>query len=235
MLPVYRISEGAENLGHNFTTFATCSEIFKKNGIVLIFSEGRCINEWHLRPLKKGTARLALKAWSENIPLEVLPLGINYSTFRSFGKNIHLKFGECLNSNNFDLSLSEGKNIAAFNSTLNEKLKPLVYEIEPGEKNLRLKLFSINISTIKRILLIIPSWIGFIIHFPLYAGVASFLKRNQNDHYDSIIVGLMFILYPFYLLLIISLAYLSSKSIIALLLIIICPFTLWSYVQLKKQ
>ena len=84
MLPVYRVSEGVENLEQNYTTFEACQDIFKKNGIILIFSEGRCINEWHLRPLKKGTARLALAAWQQNIPLEVLPLGINYSKFRKF-------------------------------------------------------------------------------------------------------------------------------------------------------
>ncbi|MEP6583590.1 MAG: 1-acyl-sn-glycerol-3-phosphate acyltransferase, partial [Ginsengibacter sp.] len=55
MLPVYRISEGTQNLENNYSTFSACQDIFKKNGIVLIFSEGRCINEWHLRPLKKGT------------------------------------------------------------------------------------------------------------------------------------------------------------------------------------
>ncbi|RYD68815.1 MAG: glycerol acyltransferase, partial [Sphingobacteriales bacterium] len=44
MLPVYRTSEGVENMEHNYSTFDACKEIFKKNGIVLIFSEGRCIN-----------------------------------------------------------------------------------------------------------------------------------------------------------------------------------------------
>jgi 1-acyl-sn-glycerol-3-phosphate acyltransferase len=62
MLPVYRISEGVENLESNYQTFEACISIFKKNGIVLIFSEGKCINEWHLRALKKGTARLANSA-----------------------------------------------------------------------------------------------------------------------------------------------------------------------------
>ena len=57
-----------------------------------IFSEGKCINEWHLRPLKKGTARLAISSWEENIPLEVLPVGINYSSFRRFGKNVYYQF-----------------------------------------------------------------------------------------------------------------------------------------------
>ena len=67
MFPVYRISEGAENLENNYDTFESCKEIFKKNGIVLIFSEGRCINEWRLRPLKKGTS-MSTMAGSSNCP-----------------------------------------------------------------------------------------------------------------------------------------------------------------------
>jgi 1-acyl-sn-glycerol-3-phosphate acyltransferase len=49
MFPVYRISEGAENLEQNYETFEKCKDIFKEEGIVLIFSEGRCVNEWKLR------------------------------------------------------------------------------------------------------------------------------------------------------------------------------------------
>src|SRR5664279_4400786 len=100
MLLVSRIIEGAENLENNYTTFNECVDIFKQNGIVLIFSEGRCINEWHLRPLKKGTARLALAAWEDNIPLEGLLLGINYNSFRKFGKTIFLNFGEVITKEN---------------------------------------------------------------------------------------------------------------------------------------
>ena len=88
ILPVYRSSEGAENLSENYKTFDACISIFRQSGIVAIFSEGKCINEWHLRPLKKGTARLAIKAWEEGIPLKVVPVGINYSSFSRFGKNI---------------------------------------------------------------------------------------------------------------------------------------------------
>src|SRR5687768_1008055 len=68
MLPVYRNSEGAENLSTNYQTFNTCQRIFREKGIIIMFSEGKCINEWHLRKLKKGTARLAIKSWKEGIP-----------------------------------------------------------------------------------------------------------------------------------------------------------------------
>jgi 1-acyl-sn-glycerol-3-phosphate acyltransferase len=92
MLPVYRASEGVENLDGNYKTFEECIEIFKQNGIILIFSEGRCENEWHLRPLKKGTSRLAIAAWEQNTPVKVLPVGMNYSSFHFFGKNIQINF-----------------------------------------------------------------------------------------------------------------------------------------------
>jgi 1-acyl-sn-glycerol-3-phosphate acyltransferase len=95
-LPVYRTSEGKENLHHNYSTFEACHGVFSKNGLVLIFSEGRCINEWHLRPLKKGTARLAITSWEKGIDLTVVPVGFNYNTFRNFGKNVFINFGEPL-------------------------------------------------------------------------------------------------------------------------------------------
>src|SRR5574339_1121654 len=93
MLPVYRPTEGVENLSENYKTFDTCIELFKRNTIVLIFSEGLCENEWHLRSLKKGTARLAYKCLQENIPLKILPVGLNYSSFQRFGKNLFINFG----------------------------------------------------------------------------------------------------------------------------------------------
>src|SRR5690606_8940326 len=119
LLPVYRTSEGVENLEHNYTTFASCLEAFEEGHTVLIFSEGRCENEWHLRPLKKGTARLAHAAWQKGIPLKVIPLGINYSKFFSFGKEVHLLFGNPISSEIISKENSEGKKHLDFNEQLN--------------------------------------------------------------------------------------------------------------------
>jgi 1-acyl-sn-glycerol-3-phosphate acyltransferase len=130
-LPVYRTSEGVENLEHNYTTFEACQEVFKKNGIVMIFSEGRCINEWHLRPLKKGTARLAISTWLKEIDLTVVPVGFNYSSFRNFGKNVFINFGEPLDKQPVLEHVSDGKQFYYFNEQLRDQLEKLVYEIPP--------------------------------------------------------------------------------------------------------
>lgn len=238
MLPVYRISEGAENLEHNYTTFSACIDIFKKNGIVLIFSEGLCKNEWHLRSLKKGTARLAISAWQQGIPLKVLPLGINYSSFRIFGKNVILNFGEIItdpDSYQDEKNLPDGKAVIDFNLKLQQQLKNLVIEAEPSDKEKIKKIFFIQQPLIKKILFFIPAIAGLILHAPLYYPVILSIKNRANDHYDSIVVGLLFILYPIYLLIISVIIYFITGSLWALLLLLIIPFSAWSLLQLKRQ
>ena len=129
ILPVYRTSEGVENLDTNYKTFDACKEIFKSKGIVLMFSEGKCINEWHLRPLKKGTARLAISTWQEGIDVKVLPVGINYNSFRKIGKNVFLNFGTVISKEEILANDTDGKRNLAFNDKLKQELEQLVFEI----------------------------------------------------------------------------------------------------------
>lgn len=82
LIPIYRLQEGVENLGKNEETFDICEQILKKNGVVLIFSEGICVQEKRLRTLKKGTAKLALQAELNNdfqLGVEVVCVGVNYT------------------------------------------------------------------------------------------------------------------------------------------------------------
>lgn len=238
MLPVYRISEGAENLEHNYTTFSACIDIFKKNGIVLIFSEGRCINEWHLRPLKKGTARLAISAWQQGIPLKIIPLGINYSSFRIFGKNVILNFGEIINdpdSHRDEKDLPDGRTVIDFNLKLEKQLKQLIVKAEPSDTEKIKEVFFVPQSGAKKIVLFVPAIIGWLLHAPLYYFVILLIKNRANDHYDSIVVGLLFFLYPIYLLAITISVYCITKNLMASLLLLAMPFAAWATLQLKKQ
>ncbi|WP_202552078.1 1-acyl-sn-glycerol-3-phosphate acyltransferase [Ginsengibacter hankyongi] len=234
MLPVYRVSEGVENLENNYTTFNACHHIFKNNGIVLIFSEGRCINEWHLRPLKKGTARLALAAWQQGVPLEVLPLGINYSSFRKFGKTMFINFGNIITKKQINPDFSDGLAINQFNEILKEQLQNLVFEIDKNDKEKVKKYFYIDQSLITRILLFIPSLIGFIFHAPLYFAIHLSIKNKANDHYDSIMTGLLFFIYPFYILLITLLAFFTMHHSIAFLLLILMPLSVLALLHFRR-
>ena len=237
MFPVYRVSEGVENLETNYETFEKCKEVFRKNGIVLIFSEGSCINEWKLRPLKKGTARLAQSSWQEGIPLKVLPVGINYQSFTSFGKNMQLNFGNIITEKDIFYHEGYGKTINEFNDKLRSELKPLVVEIDSAEKKELENKFSIQHSMIIKILLFIPAVIGYLVHAPIYIPIQKFAykKGAHIDHYDSLLVGMLFLIYPIYLLLIAVFLYFAFGAWYGLLTFILLPFCAWSFVQLKRQ
>lgn len=237
ILPVYRSSEGVENLSINYETFDACKKIFFKNGIVQIFSEGKCINEWHLRPLKKGTARLAIKSWEEDIPLKVVPVGINYSSFRRFGKNIFINFGTPITQNDIELTVTDGLRNHAFNLKLQSQFHQLVYEIKKTDKQKQKELLEVKVSLFKKVLLFIPAMMGWLFHAPLYIPIKQFVyrKTNNNDHFDSIVVALLLFAYPVYLLLITILLFVFIKIYWVFLLLLIFPFTAWSFVQVKGQ
>jgi 1-acyl-sn-glycerol-3-phosphate acyltransferase len=239
MLPVYRVSEGVENLEENYKTFDDCINIFKQNGIILIFSEGKCVNEWNLRPLKKGTARLAMTAWEQGIPLKVLPLGINYNSFTSFGKNIQLNFGDVITESNVSFSgeAGFGNKVQIFNKILLEQLQQLVINIKPVDAKIVKEKFEVTVNPTKKILLFVPACVGYILHMPLYIPVKkiAFAKFGKIDHYDSVMMGMLFFLYPIYVGLFFLLFYFLHFGLFSLLTFIIIPFTAWSFVQLKNQ
>lgn len=237
ILPVYRTSEGVENLSENYRTFEDCILIFKQNGLVTIYSEGKCINEWHLRPLKKGTARLAVKAWDENIPLKVLPVGINYSSFSRFGKNIFLNFGEMITASDIINEGADGQRHLAFNNKLKTELEKLVFEIPAGNELLKKEKLAVKISLTNRIFLALPALLGWLLHLPLFLPVRQFSKQKtkNTDHYDSVITGILLITYPLYLVFITVILLLITYSWWCLLVFPVFPFTAWAFVQLKSQ
>ncbi len=235
MLPVYRVSEGVENLEHNYATFDACQNIFKKNGIVLIFSEGRCVNEWHLRPIKKGTARLALEAWQQDVMLEVLPLGINYSNFRKPWKNLVLNFGTVITKEDIRSGFSSGKAINEFNEILKQQLQSLVFEIDEANQESFNEYFYLRNSLTKKILLSLPAAAGYILHFPLYYLIHLSIKNKAKDHYDSIMFGLLFFIYPLYVLIFILITFFITNNPIAFFLLIILPACALSLLHYKKS
>ena len=237
MFPVYRVSEGVENMDENYKTFDLCKNIFKQNGIVLIFSEGRCINEWHLRPLKKGTARLAISSWEDGIDVKVLPVAINYSSFKKFGKNIKLFFGDMICKEDINYKDTHGNAIRQFNETLKAELGKYVFEIDANDKTALQKKLYITQSWLKKILLFIPAATGLVIHATLFLFVKwlTGILVKEDGHYDSKMVGFLFLLYPLFLLIMSVIIFFITTNWFSFSLILILPFTAWSYVQLKNQ
>ena len=231
LLPVYRTSEGTHNLAHNYTTFDACHEIFKKKQIVLIFSEAGSVNEWHLRPLRKGTARLAFNSWQQGIGVKIIPLAFNYSSFKKFGKEVHLNFGEVIKKDSFNAD-TDGKQLTDFTQQLQLQLQSLVYEAK--DEHSAQKYFPLAKSKLKTALLLIPGLIGWLVHAPLFyiCRIITEAAFKKSDHFDAVLIALLFFIYPIYVLL---LAIIGSQYylVLGLILVFVLPALAWCWLQVK--
>ncbi len=105
MLPVFRMRDGGyRNLKNNYSTFEACFEALKENKTIMILAEGRTIHEKRLRPIQKGTARIALGALDRFPELEdvyVVPVGVNYTYAERNRTRVMIDFGEPLKARSY--------------------------------------------------------------------------------------------------------------------------------------
>jgi|694.fasta_scaffold21970_4 1-acyl-sn-glycerol-3-phosphate acyltransferase len=238
ILPVYRSSEGVSNLSINYQTFDACVNLFRQDQIVTIYSEARCVNEWHLRPLRKGTARLAIQTWEAGIPLTVLPVGLNYSSFRSLGKNVDINIGEPIYAHDIPMESSDGQRLNSFNQVLLQRLQPLVYEIEKNDNETLQQKLGVRVSIFEKIIWFLPALIGQLLHWPLYKPIQVVALRyfDKTGHYDSVVSSLLLLLYPIYLLSMSGLLWWYTNSVpLAAALLILAPFCAWCRIRIKPQ
>ncbi|MFH6983119.1 1-acyl-sn-glycerol-3-phosphate acyltransferase [Marinoscillum luteum] len=97
MMPIYRIRDGIASLSQNDAVFDTCFRMLSEKRAILIFPEGNHGIEYYLRPLSKGTARLALDARAQvdpNTKIYIIPTGVNYFSHYHPLAKVLIKFGE---------------------------------------------------------------------------------------------------------------------------------------------
>lgn len=139
ILPIYRkrdlkTNENSSEL--NNKTFDACYKLFKKNQIVLIFSEGLCVWEKRLRPLKKGTARMALEAkFEKGIDLQIFTSGLNYTKSNKIREDLMIQIGDVIDLNKYKNIYQENtaKAVNILTKEIQEELKKQVIHIENPE------------------------------------------------------------------------------------------------------
>lgn len=225
LIPVFRGSEGRQYVKNHDVTAQESHDALKKGDAVVVFSEGICVNEWRLRPLGKGTARMAYKIWYGDDALQsmkVIPTGLNYENFRGPGKRVSLNFGEAIAADDIQTSPQEyEKWLREFNEILDQKMNAEILtvpaDLPKAEQQRQLNAFFDQCATPKAKSNPLPGaigWIGRTVHLPLYSffeGKAAKLTA-RSVFYDSVLFGMLLYLYP---------------VIVALLSIIVAVFAGW--------
>lgn len=192
MIPVYRLSEGKENLHLNEEAFRRSTEILASGGIVLIFIEGICVNKHELQPFKKGAARIT---WNNrHLPqFSVLPVGIGYDSFVSFGKEVLIQLGDPITPDQLFPFTDEARNLQHFNRRLLDELLPRIAMPAATQGTPVLQ-------TALSYFAAVPGWL---IHAPLYYPLKHLIRQKTTGtvFYDSVLFGSLLLLYPVYLLL----------------------------------
>jgi 1-acyl-sn-glycerol-3-phosphate acyltransferase len=114
MLPVYRFRDGFASLNKNQDSFKACYHHFDRGGKVLIFSEGICIQEKTLQPLRKGTARLALDYIAKHggSKVYIVPMATSYTRFRQFRSSAMVRFGSAIDAGAYAETYAQNANKA---------------------------------------------------------------------------------------------------------------------------
>lgn len=136
--PVYRAEEGIENVHKNLESFKGIYEVLKKNGNLIMFSEGLCVQEKRLQKLRKGTARLAFGAEEKyGLDIHIVPVGINYTYPSKFRKEVMINFHDSFSIRELKDVYNQhpAKALLAFTEKCDESLRKEVIIIEDPEND----------------------------------------------------------------------------------------------------
>jgi len=116
MLPVFRMRDGGyTKLKNNYSTFAACSQALYANKTIMILAEGGTHHEKRLRPIQKGTARIALGTLDSFPDIEdvyIVPVGVNYTYAERSRTRVMINFGEAISTRSYLKEYQESSSVA---------------------------------------------------------------------------------------------------------------------------
>jgi len=102
MVPIYRRRDGFDKLKETRDVLAEQREQLREGQSLVLFSETEHAHTYYLRPLSRGSARLALKTQEEtDRTVQLVPVGINYYHLCQPGFKVSIVFGEPLRPNEY--------------------------------------------------------------------------------------------------------------------------------------
>ncbi len=123
ILPIYRIRDGAGELSRNEEIFTSAQTILADHVPVCLMPEGNHGGHRRLRPLVKGTMRIALRAqekFGNNQGVKIVPVGLDYEDYQKFFQDLLIIYGQPVEVSEFYDSYAE--NPARGQNELREKL-----------------------------------------------------------------------------------------------------------------
>ena len=149
MIPIFRFKDGYTSMKTNMSVFQGVHDKLANGSAILIFPESFTIPVKRLRPLEKGTARMAFGAMeSSDIPdIKIVPLGINF-TYPSKARSIaYLMTGNPISVKEYwpEYQINKQAAFRKLTARIREEMSPLVIHVaDENDDNLAEALLRIN-------------------------------------------------------------------------------------------
>ena len=142
IIPVNRMKDDPRAMRTVLETFEACYRELERGGAVGIFPEGVTYNDALMRPMKSGTARMALELEQRHggqLGLCVVPVGISYSGKQRYRSEVLLQFGEPIRVSEWLSDGAENRKAAIqrFSKAIEERIQALILHL-PGLAEARL-------------------------------------------------------------------------------------------------
>jgi 1-acyl-sn-glycerol-3-phosphate acyltransferase len=138
IMPVYRFRDGFNSLKNNEVIFNKSAEILLQNQSLLMFGEGNHGEQWVLRPLQKGFARIAFATeltaeWSSK--LCIIPVGIQYEKREDMRSEVLVSYGKPIEVADFRKTYETHPNdgLTALINATSTQMQQLLVHISPQE------------------------------------------------------------------------------------------------------
>ena len=132
MIPIYRLRDGRDKMAKNTEILEYCADLLVEGKKIQMFPEGNHNEQRRVRSFKKGFADIAFLALAKqpDLPIKIVPVGINYDTKNDFAASVALYYGQPIDARDYyrpeDLKDSSAKLTLA----AREAVKKLTTHIE---------------------------------------------------------------------------------------------------------
>lgn len=188
MLPVYKKNDDPEYAVKNDFTFDECTRLLEQGKHILIFPEGRSDNLWKLRPfMNGGITTLIERAYRADIPLQIQPYVLNYSSFRFVPKAMTIKALPVIDSTEY----IEGNQV---------KTATIIHDLRENllENMTEFPLSPSTVNNTENEWMRIPAKLGYYSHNWFYKLWRNYIRKKTAGtiFYDSILFVALFLSYP---------------------------------------
>ena len=138
IMPIMRMRDGLSEVKKNDKTIEKAVDVLKDKVPFCIFPEGQHQAKHSAQPLSKGIFRIAFQAQElmPQMPLYIVPVGLQYGNFFRFRSTINVNVGEAINVGEFianNNSLTPQEQMNSMKNLLAERMKSLILYIPNDE------------------------------------------------------------------------------------------------------